>query len=102
MSIRIYNESLSGTAASQTNRADEVSRAGTSGKTGQSATASGEDQVQISSLSENIAAQSASRAGRVQHLAALYQSGRYEVNSTNVANAMVSSALQAGGTESGT
>lgn len=101
MSIRIYNENLAGTAASQTSNAAEVSRAGGSGKPPRSSGVSGEDQVQISSVSESIATQSSQRAARVQSLAALYQSGKYQVNSNEVAHAMVNSALKAGDAESG-
>ena len=96
MSIRIYNDGLAGAAASEASRAQESSRAGTSGKPSSGSAAGGEDQVQISSLSEALAAQSSQRAERVQHLAAAYQSGRYQVNPTEVSRAIVNQALQAG------
>jgi anti-sigma28 factor (negative regulator of flagellin synthesis) len=99
MSIRIYNDGLAGTAASEASRAQELSRATSSG-TRSSGPAAGEDQVQISSLSETLSAQSSHRAARVQELAAAYQSGKYQVNSTDVSRSIVNQALKAGSTES--
>jgi anti-sigma28 factor (negative regulator of flagellin synthesis) len=100
MSIRIYNDGLAGTAASETSRAQELSRTSTTGGTSSGSTADGEDQVRISSLSEALSAQGSQRAARVQDLAAVYQSGRYQVNSMDVSHAIVNNALQAGSTES--
>ena len=100
MSIRIYNYGLAGTAASETSRAQELSRTSTTGGTSSGSTADGEDQVRISSLSEALSAQGSQRAARVQDLAAVYQSGRYQVNSMDVSHAIVNNALQAGSTES--
>ena len=100
MSIRIYNDSLAGTGASQTGRTDEISRAGSSGsRATQSSSSSGEDQVSISSLSEGVSAISSHRAARIEHLSQLYQSGRYQVDSTSISQAIVSHALSTGGTE---
>jgi anti-sigma28 factor (negative regulator of flagellin synthesis) len=79
-----------------------VSRATTSGPSSGSAsgsTSSGEDQVQISSLSSALSAQGSQRAADVAQLAAAYQSGRYEVNSMDVSKAMVNNALKAGAAE---
>ena len=101
MSIRIYSEGMSGTAASEASRAQEVSRAGDAGKPSTKSTTSGEDQVSISSLSESLAAQGSQHAARVQHLKALYQSGKYAVNAAEVSHAIVNHALKAGQTESG-
>jgi anti-sigma28 factor (negative regulator of flagellin synthesis) len=99
MSIRIYSDGLAGTAASETSRAQELSRT-TTGRTSSWSPAGGEDQVQISSLSEALSAQGSQRTARVQDLAAVYQSGRYQVNSMDVSHAIVNNALQAGSTES--
>jgi anti-sigma28 factor (negative regulator of flagellin synthesis) len=100
MSIRIYNDGLAGTAASETSRDQELSRTSTTDGTSSGSTADGEDQVRISSLSEALSAQGSQRAARVQDLAAVYQSGRYQVNSMDVSHAIVNNALQAGSTES--
>ena len=103
MSIQIYNDGLAGAGASETSRAQDVSRtaAGGSLSTGSTAgsTSGGEDQVQISSLSSALSAQSSERASHVQQLAAAYQGGRYEVNSMDVSKAMVNNALKAGAAE---
>jgi len=100
MSIRIYNDGLAGTAASETSRAQELSRVATSGKAASGPAAIGEDQVQISSLSEAVAALGSQRAARIQDLAGVYQSGAYQVNSMDVSHAIVDNALRAGSTES--
>jgi anti-sigma28 factor (negative regulator of flagellin synthesis) len=99
MSIQIYNDGLAGAGASETSRAHEVSRATTGGKAASGSAASGEDQVEISSVSSTLAAQGSQRAARVQELAAAYQSGNYRVNSTDVSKAIVNNALKAGGAE---
>lgn len=99
MSIQIYNDGLAGSAAAGTGRTQELSQAATGSKPASGSTSSGEDQVEISSLSSTLSAQGSQRAARVQELAAAYQSGRYEVNSMDVSKAMVSHALQSGGVE---
>ena len=101
MSIRIYNDGLAGAAAAETSRAQELSRTTGTSKSVEGSSASGEDQVQISSLSETLAAQSSQRAARVQDLAGVFQSGRYQVNSVDVSKAIVNQALQAGSAEKG-
>jgi anti-sigma28 factor (negative regulator of flagellin synthesis) len=98
MSIQIYNDGLAGAAASETSRVQDVSRATTSGSHSSGSTG-GEDQVQISALSSALSAQGSQRAAHVQQLAAAYQSGRYEVNSTDVSRALVNNALKAGPAE---
>lgn len=99
MSIQIYNDGLAGAGASETSRAQELSRATTGGKPISGSTAGAEDQVDISSLSSTLAAQGSQRASRVQELAAAYQSGNYHVNSMDVSKAMVNNALKAGAAE---
>ena len=103
MSIRIQSDHLAGTQSSGPGRTNEISHgASSSSKAGRAG--GGSDHVEISSLSEGIAsansAQEAQQAARVSHLAALYASGRYRVDSQAVSKAIVSSALgQAGGAE---
>jgi hypothetical protein len=99
MSIRIYNDGLAGTAASETSRAQELTRAAGAGKPTGGTGVTGEDQVQISSLSEALNAQATQRAAHIQNLAAVYQSGNYQVNSVDVSRALVNHALAAGTTE---
>lgn len=102
LQVRIPTENLGNTAASQTSRTAETPRTpNTAGKSG--AAASGEDQVEISSLSESIASASrvdeSQQANRVRQLSALYQSGRYQVDSMNVSRAIVAQALSSGSIE---
>ena len=100
MSIRIYNDGLAGTAATEASRAQELSRATQAGRANGAASSSGEDQVEISSLSESLSAQASQRATRVQDLTAVYRSGGYQPNSLDVSRALVNHALQAGAVES--
>jgi flagellar biosynthesis anti-sigma factor FlgM len=99
MSIQIYNDGLAGAGTSGTSRTQEVSTPHSGSKPASAATSSGEDQVQISSLSSTLSSHGSDRAARVAQLAASYQSGSYQVNSTAVSKAMVNHALQAGAAE---
>jgi len=100
MSIQIYNDGMAGAAASGAGRTQEVSHAATGGKSSAGSN-SGEDQVQISSLSSALSSQGSDRAARVQQLAAAYQSGHYQVNAMDVSKAIVNHALNSGGVEGG-
>jgi anti-sigma28 factor (negative regulator of flagellin synthesis) len=104
MSIRIQNDSLAGTGASGVGRADEISRPASSpipspGRSGPK----GGDSVDISSLSQSVAAastaQDAQQTGRIARLSALYRSGQYSIDSAQVSQAMVSQALGGGAGE---
>jgi anti-sigma28 factor (negative regulator of flagellin synthesis) len=99
MSIQIYNDGLAGAGASEATRTQDVSRATTGGKPTFGAGSSGEDQVQISSLSSTLSADGTQHAARVQELSAIFQSGRYEVNSMDVSRAIVNRALTSPGME---
>jgi len=104
MSIRIQSDQLAGTEASQTSKANEISPSSNSSSARTHGGGGGADHVEISSLSEGIAAanaaQEAQQAGRVNRLATLYASGRYHVDSSEVSRAIVSDALgETGGTE---
>jgi anti-sigma28 factor (negative regulator of flagellin synthesis) len=99
MSIQIYNDGLSGAAASGTGRTSELSHTTAGSKPSSGTGAGGEDQVHISSLSSSLAVHGSQRAARVAQLAAAYQSGNYQVNSMDVSKAMVNHALQGGGAE---
>ena len=97
MSIRIQSDQLTGTQSAETSRANEVSKLSGSSSAKTHGGAGGADSVEISSLSEGIAAANAAQqtqqAGRVRHLAALYASGHYQVDSRQLSHAMVSQAL---------
>lgn len=99
MSIQIYNDGLAGTGASEATRTQDLSRATTGGKPSSGVSSSGEDQVQISSLSSTLTADGSTHAARVQQLSAVYQSGQYQVNSMDVSRAIVNHALTSQGTE---
>ncbi|HVN05718.1 MAG TPA: flagellar biosynthesis anti-sigma factor FlgM [Bryobacteraceae bacterium] len=98
MSIRIQNDSLAGAATSGIGHADEISHSpGSAGSPAGRSGSRGTDSVDISSLSQNVAAassaQQAQQAGRVKQLTALYRSGQYNVDSTQVSRAIVSQSL---------
>jgi anti-sigma28 factor (negative regulator of flagellin synthesis) len=100
MSIQIYNDGLAGAGASEAARTQELSRATSGARPASGASSSsGEDQVQISSLSSTLTAQGSEHAAKVAQLAAAYQSGRYEANPVDVSRAIVNHALQSGRVE---
>jgi anti-sigma28 factor (negative regulator of flagellin synthesis) len=105
MSIRIYTDGLASAAASEASRNEELSRAGAAGKPNAGPISDGLDQVQISSLSESIAAgssrQDAAQAQRVSQIAAQYANGTYHVDSLQLSRAMVSNAIGSSGVEKG-
>lgn len=106
MSIRIYNDGLAGTSASQTERTQEPAIGSSSAsRQGTGPTNNGGDHVAISSLSESIAtanrSDEAQQAARVRQLSALYQSGQYHVDSLKLSRTMVKQALNTGGAEGG-
>ncbi len=103
MSISIHNDSLTGATAPAA-RADEVSRpASSSSQYANGSQSRAGDSVDISSLSQSVAAassaQDSQQAGRVKQLTALYQSGQYHIDSAQISRAMVSQALAAGSSE---
>lgn len=98
MSIRIQNDSLAGAGTSELGRADGISQSpGSAGSPAGRSGGRGTDSVDISSLSQNVAAassvQQAQQAGRVKQLTALYRSGQYNIGSAQVSRAMVSQSL---------
>ncbi len=103
MSIRIQNDGLSGAAASETSRTQDIVQIGGHSSNGASRAGEPTDTVEISSLSGRIAdagsSIDAAQSKRVSYLAQLYQSGRYQVDSLAVSRALVSQALSASGTE---
>jgi anti-sigma28 factor (negative regulator of flagellin synthesis) len=106
MSIRIDHQSLPGTGVSELSRAEEISRSGKGGsKISTGASQQSGDQVQISSLSggitETLSAIDARQSNKVQHLAALYASGRYKVDSAQISHAMVAQSVTAPAAKSG-
>ena len=94
MSIRVQHEPLAGAGALETSRTDGL---GPSSKGRFDGASASTDSVDISPLSGNIAATlssiGAQQASRVRQLAALYSSGRYEVEASKVSHAIVSQAI---------
>jgi len=106
MDIRVQHNQLPGTTAPQTSRPEETAPSHKTGPApGPGVGGPAEDRVDISSLSENIAAassaQEAQQAQRVTHLAALYGSGRYHVDALEVSRSLVSQALVTGPAKEG-
>jgi len=95
MSIRIQNDGIAAAATSQTAPAEKTGKPGStsSGSIGNNGT----DQVDISSLSGSIGGASSALASqqsaRVNQLTALYANGQFQVNSTQLSRALVTSAM---------
>jgi anti-sigma28 factor (negative regulator of flagellin synthesis) len=99
MSIQIYNDGLAGAGATEATRPQDLSRATSGGNRASGASSTGDDQVQISPLSSTLTAEGSAHTAKVAQLAAVYQSGGYQVNSAEVSRAIVDHALQAGSVE---
>lgn len=98
MSIRIQNDVISGGVSPEVNRTSDAGH--THGSSGRGRVASGTvggDQVEISSaaqtFSDGVQASSVQHSARVKELAALYASGRYQVDSHQVSRALVNSGI---------
>jgi len=95
--MRIQDNHL-GSVSSAPTQIDALSTASPQGapKPG-SGSIAGQDQVQVSAIAQSIstelASQDASRADRVNQVAASYESGSYSIDSTQVSAAMVGDAL---------
>jgi anti-sigma28 factor (negative regulator of flagellin synthesis) len=100
--MRIYDVNLTGTAAAESGRAQETQRSDRAGgaRTGGSSANGTGDRVELSStlgrLSQALSAYGSSRTGRVQALAAQFQSGTYRPDSLATSKGMVSEALAVG------
>lgn len=94
--MRVINQNLSGTSASEASRAEDAQKTGRAEANTKAAAGSG-DRVELSStlssLSRALSAYSNDRASRVQELAAQYQSGSHRPDSAATSRAMVSEAL---------
>ena len=99
MSMRIQSDGMAAAAASPAAQAESTVQSGSFTKAG-SAANSASDQVDISSLSGNVAASVTALAGqqaaRVSELAALYARGEYQVDSLRISRALVSGAIVGG------
>ena len=97
--MRIYDQSLTSTAAAESGRSQETQKAATASHTGDGGSGSG-DRVELSSaltsVSRAMASYHTDRAAKVQALTEQFQSGRYQPDSQAVSQAMVGEALAAG------
>jgi anti-sigma28 factor (negative regulator of flagellin synthesis) len=103
--MRIYDVNLTGSSAAESGRAQEPQRSDRAGSTkagGSGASGTG-DRVEFSStlgrLSQALSSDKSTRADRVQRLAAKYQSGSYQPDSTATSKGIVAEAV-AGGAKS--
>jgi anti-sigma28 factor (negative regulator of flagellin synthesis) len=98
--MKVVDRNLSSGSPVESGRAQEVQRAGsTSGGTTRTQ-ASGGDKVEFSntlgSLARAMSTFNASRASKVQGLAAQYQKGNYQPDSLTTSRSMVTQALAPG------
>jgi anti-sigma28 factor (negative regulator of flagellin synthesis) len=100
--MRIYDVNLTGSSAAESGRAQETQRSDRAAGTrtaGASANGSS-DSVEFSStlgrLSQVMSTDGSARAGRVQALASLYQSGNYRPDSLATSKGMVAESLASG------
>jgi len=100
MNIRSNNDDLERAATSETTRGEQAPRTAGAGKPAALPGANVDDRLQLSALSEAIAASETQRADIVERLAAAYRSGAYQADSTSIARALVNHALEAGGAQS--
>jgi len=102
MSMRIHNEGIAAAAAPPPPPVENVAQQGSSTLAAPIAN-SGGDQIEISSLSGNVAstvgALAEQQAARVSHLAALYARGDYQVDSMQTSRALLAGALASGPVE---
>lgn len=89
MSIRIQNDHIAGITSPPLS--------GGASKANPATGFQGQDNVDLSSLSESVRAavssQTAARTARVRQLSALYNSGRYSVDSSQISRALVAQAI---------
>jgi len=98
--MKVYDQSLTGAAPSNSTRTQETQRTerGETARSGSSKNSSG-DRVELSgalgTLARAMASSDSSRAGKVQSLAGQYQNGAYRPDSAATSRGMVSDALAA-------
>jgi len=99
--MRIADRNLTGAPPPETGQAQEMQKLESGGSSpGASRTDAAGDRVEFSGtlaqISKAVTASQSGRAGRVQALAAQYQSGSYRANSAATSRAMVDEILAAG------
>ena len=96
--MKIQPENLQSIATTQTQKSAELASTNKTGNSGSKRIDhSGEDHLEISSFANQVsqasAVHGANRAQRVKELTSLYQSGRYQVDSSKVSKALVNNVL---------
>ena len=99
--MRIYDRDLTGAASTETGRSQETQKADRDATTTSSQPgSSGGDSVELSrglaGVSRALAAYGSERAGKVQQLTTLFQSGGYTPNSIATSQGLVTAALSSG------
>jgi len=99
--MKVVDRNLNGGSPVESGRTQETQRTGAANsRTSSSAQANSGDQVEFSSTLGSLARAmsnfNASRASKVQALAAQYQNGTYRANSQATSKAMVANAITAG------
>jgi hypothetical protein len=99
--MRIYDRDLTGTTASESGRSQEAQRTDREASTTSSQPGGTQgDRVELSSglasVSRALSAYGSDRAGKVQQLAAQFQSGDYQPSSLAISQGMVAQALSGG------
>jgi len=98
MNIRVHQDPLPGASVSELSRSEPAS-ASSAGRTkaGSDASPPAGDRVEISSLSgsivDSLAVAAAGQSAKVQHLAALYSSGQYHVDSACISRSLVAQSI---------
>jgi hypothetical protein len=102
--MKIYDSNMGGVPASGTSRTQETQQTDRTNAGSRLGKGGDNDRVEFSGtlgqLSRAVSAFQSDRAGRVQALAAQYQSGSYRPDSAVISRAMISDAL-GGGAEAG-
>jgi anti-sigma28 factor (negative regulator of flagellin synthesis) len=95
--MRVSDRNTMGPAASEAGRAQETQKLERAGSAPSGAADSGGDRVEFSSslgqLAQAISADGTQRAGRVQALAAAYQTGKYHPDSQATSQGMIAEAI---------
>jgi anti-sigma28 factor (negative regulator of flagellin synthesis) len=95
MSIRVNNPDV--TLTSQTGLAEQLSPTGSGGNRSSLSGKTTEDQIEVSTTAENInsalTSQNLQHSQKIQQLGALIAEGRYNVASSDISGAIVSSAV---------
>lgn len=103
--MKINEQNLAGVGGSQLSRTQGVDSLSSSKRTSSNSTDGAQDRAQLSALAERIRAadpQSSAHAQRLQKLAAVVQSGKYNLDAGAVSDALINESTSSSGGGSGT